>query len=55
MRRNREAHSGDLTRVTEDERKLLDLIRETGYGEMIVSIEDGRISSVEEIKQSILL
>ena len=41
--------------VNEQEKKLIDLIRETKYGELQVLIKDSSPIRVEEIKKSIKL
>jgi hypothetical protein len=44
-----------LTGLTEKERKLIDLIRSTGYGEIRIAVQDGEPIRVEEVKKSIKL
>ena len=41
--------------ITPKERKLLELIREIGFGELNVFIADGQPVRVEEIKKSVKL
>jgi len=41
--------------ITEKEQKLLDILRELGYGEVIVTIKGGIPVHIEEIKKSIKL
>jgi hypothetical protein len=45
----------DQTNITMKERKLLNLIREIGFGEVKVFIADGQPGRVEEIKKSVKL
>jgi len=41
--------------LTEKEQKLLDILRELGYGEVVVTIKGGIPVHIEEIKKSIKL
>jgi len=41
--------------ITEKEKKLLDILREIGYGEVVVTIKGGIPVHIEEIKKSIKL
>jgi hypothetical protein len=41
--------------VTEKERKLIDLIRVTGYGEIVILVQNTEPVRVEEVKRSIKL
>ncbi|ATW27560.1 DUF2292 domain-containing protein [Candidatus Formimonas warabiya] len=44
-----------LGEITEKERKLIELLRSTGFGEVRVTIQDGQLVQVEEIHKSIKL
>ena len=44
-----------LEELTAEDRKLIDLIRQMGYGEIYLQIQDGKAKSVRELRQSILL
>lgn len=41
--------------LTEKEIKLVELCRETGYGQLVVFLEDSQPVRVEELKKSIKL
>lgn len=41
--------------LTDSERRVLDLMRSVGYGEMRIVINDGKPVRVEEIRKSIKL
>ncbi len=41
--------------LTEKEKKLIELIRSTGYGEIRVAVRDGQPVLVEEVKKSFKL
>ncbi|MFZ7103944.1 MAG: DUF2292 domain-containing protein [Peptococcaceae bacterium] len=41
--------------LTEKEAKLIALIRETGFGEILLVIQDGEPVRIEEVKKSIKL
>ena len=43
------------TGLSEQERRLIKIIRELGYGELKIIIQDGRPVRVEETKKSIKL
>ena len=45
----------DEEKIDEKEKKLLKLIREIGFGEIKVIINDGKPIRVEELKKSIKL
>ena len=41
--------------LTEEESRMLDLLRKMGYGELSVLVENGVPVSVTEMRQSVLL
>jgi len=41
--------------LSEKEKKLIELIRSTGYGEIRITVQDGQPIQVEEVKKSIKL
>jgi len=47
--------NGTEKELSEKEKKLIDLIRSTGYGEIRVTVRDGQPIQVEEVKKSIKL
>ena len=47
--------NGTEKELSEKEKKLIDLIRSTGYGEIRVTVRDGQPIQAEEVKKSIKL
>lgn len=45
----------DEEKIDEKEKKLLKIIREVGFGEIKVIVNDGRPIRIEELKKSIKL
>ena len=41
--------------LSEKEKKLIELVRDTGYGEIRVAVRDGQPVLVEEVKRSVKL
>ena len=50
-----EASLRSLSDLTEAERKLIELIRQVGYGEIFLQMEDGQPEEIRELRRSILL
>ena len=43
------------TMVTERERRLIELLRETGYGQVVIYLENGQPVRIELVRKSIKL
>ena len=44
-----------MINLSDQEKKLLDIIRKLGFGQVIITIKDGKPISIEEIRKSIQL
>ena len=45
----------DIIEISDKEKKLLKLLKEIGYGEVVIFLQDGQPIRVEETKKSIKL
>lgn len=44
-----------LRDLTEEERKLIELIRQMGYGEIFLQMQAGQPETIRELRRSVLL